>query len=470
MNEIKKLTFYIWNCCCQGRIKARMTPRASLNPVIIGFGPAGMFASLELIDHGLKPVVFERGKKIEDRSRDISRFLGDRILDPESNIQFGEGGAGSYSDGKLFSRVNNTGYGKKVLDTFVRFGAPAEIARIRKPHLGTDVLCKIVRNIRNHIMEHGGKIHFSSKMTDLTIIDGTVTGVEINGADRIDSSQVYLAIGHSSRDTFRLLFDKKIFLEQKPITVGTRIEHPAGTINRIRYGCDHENQPQSGAATYSFTHTNRTTGRGVYSFCMCPGGEVLNASSEQGFLAVNGMSYSTRNSPFSNSAIVVTCKVGDYGSDDPLAGLAFQRAIEAKAFSLGGNNWKVPAQNLENFLGIKSSNRINPNSCKTGVEAVDMHSLFPGFILESLKEAFMKWKQGYPLFVSGDGMLLGAETRTSSPVRITRNDRFESLNIRNLYPIGEGAGYAGGITSSAIDAIRSVEAGIKTRTGLRLLR
>ena len=435
-----------------------MTQQANFHPVIIGFGPAGMFTALELIDRGLKPVVFERGKKIEDRSCDVSRFISDRILDPESNIQFGEGGAGAYSDGKLFSRVNNTGYGKKVLDTFVRFGAPAEISSIRKPHLGTDVLCKIVRNIRNHIIKHGGEIHFSSKMTDLTIIDDAITGVEINGADRINSSQVFLAIGHSSRETFKLLKNKKIFLEQKPITVGTRVEHPADTINRIRYGNDYKNQPQAGAATYSFTYTNRTTRRGVYSFCMCPGGEVVNASSEQGFLAVNGMSYSTRSSPFSNSAIVVTCNVKDYGSDDPLAGIAFQRAIEAKAFSLGGSNWKVPAQNLEDFLDRNASRRINPNSCKTGVEVADMHSMFPEFILESLKEAFMKWKQDYPLFVVGDGVLLGAETRTSSPVRITRNDMFESLNVKNLYPIGEGAGYAGGITSSAIDALRSVDA------------
>lgn len=427
-------------------------------PVVIGFGPAGMFAALELIAYGLKPIIFERGKKLEERSLDVQKFMKDKVLDPESNIQFGEGGAGSYSDGKLFSRKVNTGYINKVLDTFITFGAPEEINYISKPHLGTDVLCRIVRNIRNHILEQGGEIHYCSKLTDILLSDNGVVGVEINKKKEYHCSSLYLAVGHSARDTFEMLHTKGIRLEQRPISVGVRVEHPVEIINRMRYGEKYMDFAGIGAATYSLNYTDRKIRRGAYTFCMCPGGEVINASSEYGMMVVNGMSYSGRSSKFSNAAIVVTCKTEDYCSAHPLAGVEFQKDIERKAFHAGGGTWEVPAQNLLDFMSRKVSGRLNINSCATGTVAADLHELFPAFVNDALVAAFTSWEKTYPLFASPHALLIGAETRTSAPLRITRGKKFESVNIKNLYPIGEGSGYAGGITSSAADAIRAVEA------------
>ncbi|MBF0225024.1 MAG: dehydrogenase [Desulfobacterales bacterium] len=426
--------------------------------IIVGFGPAGMFAALELIDHGIKPLIFERGKKIEERSVDVQRFIKEREIDPESNIQFGEGGAGSYSDGKLFSRRNNnSSYINRVLKTFIKFGAPEEIGYISKPHLGTDVLCAIVRNIRIYILERGGEIYYDSKMTDIIISDGKASGIIINGEKEYLSSSIYIALGHSARDTFEMMHKKGIAIEQKSISVGVRIEHPVETINLIRYGDKYKNFSGLGAATYSLNHTNQKIRRGVYTFCMCPGGEVINASSDQGMMVVNGMSYSHRSSAFSNAALVVTCHADDYKSTCPLAGIEFQKDIERKAFNAGGGKWKVPAQNLMNFLGEKSSDGLNKNSYKMGSVPADMKDIFPRFVIEELLVAFNKWKEEVPLFVSNHAILLGAETRTSSPVRIKRNEKLESVNIKNLYPVGECSGYTGGITSSAADAIKSVE-------------
>jgi uncharacterized protein len=426
-------------------------------PIIVGFGPAGMFTALELVDYGIRPLIFERGKKIEERSVDVQRFLKERELNTESNIQFGEGGAGSYSDGKLFSRIKNSGNANRVLDTFIKFGAPEEIGFMSKPHLGTDVLRRIVKNIRNYILDRGGEIHYASKMTDILISDNKALGVIINGQEEYRSSIIYLAIGHSARDTFEMIHEKGINLEQKPISVGVRIEHPAEIINLIRYGTKYMDFPGIGAAEYSFTSNNRKTGRGVYTFCMCPGGEVVNASSENSMLALNGMSYSKRSSPFSNSAIVVTCHTHDYQSAHPLAGIEFQRKIEKKAFNAGGGDWKVPAQNLVDFLSGKVSDKLNDHSFRMGAAAANMNDIFPEFVFKALLSAFHEWKEDYPLFVSDHAILLGAETRTSSPVRIKRSEKLESINIENLYPIGEGSGYAGGITSSAVDAIKAVE-------------
>jgi uncharacterized FAD-dependent dehydrogenase len=432
-------------------------------PIVIGFGPAGMFAALELLAYGLKPIIFERGKKIEERSLDVRKFIEEKVLDPESNIQFGEGGAGSYSDGKLFSRKINTDHINKVLDTFIKFGAPGEIGYVSKPHLGTDVLCGIVRNIRNHILAQGGEIHYRSKMTDILLSDHAAVGVVINGEKEYHCSSLYLALGHSARDTVEMLHGKGIALEQKPISVGVRVEHPVEIINQMRYGDKYKDYDRIGAAAYSLTHTERATGRGVYTFCMCPGGEVVNASSEDGMLVVNGMSYSRRASEYSNAAIVVTCRTGDYRSADPLAGVELQKDIERKAFQAGGGAWGVPAQNLPDFLSGKGSGGLNENSCATGTTAADMRGIFPAFINESLTAAFTAWQKTYPTFVSPYALLMGAETRTSAPVKITRSDKFESVNIRNLYPIGEGSGYTGGITSSAADAIRAVEAVLSGR-------
>ena len=443
------------------KIKAGRQPKnVRERPVIVGFGPAGMFAALELIDYGIKPIIFERGKKIEERHIDVQRFIKERQLDPESNIQFGEGGAGSYSDGKLFSRIKNSGYVNRVLDVFIKFGAPEEIGYVSKPHLGTDVLRRIVTNMRSYILERGGEIFYNSKMTDMLISDGNALGIIINGEKEYRSSIIYLAVGHSARDTFEMIHKKGIAVEQKPISVGVRIEHPAETINLIRYGNKYKDFPGIGAADYSFTYTNRKIGRGVYTFCMCPGGEVVNASSENSMMALNGMSYSNRASAFSNSAIVVTCHTDDYKSANPLAGIEFQRDIERKAFNAGGGRWEVPAQNLVDFLCGRISDDLNKTSYKMGAIAADMNEILPKFVYEALLSAFNKWKEDYPLFVSNHAILFGAETRTSSPVRIKRSEKYESVNIKNLYPIGEGSGYTGGITSSAADAIKAVESSL----------
>ncbi len=439
-------------------IHAKRTAASKERPIIVGFGPAGMFAALELIDCGLKPLIFERGKKIDERTVDVQRFIKERQLNPESNIQFGEGGAGSYSDGKLFSRRNkNTSYVNRVLRTFVKFGAPAEIEYISKPHLGTDVLCKIVRNIRLHILEHGGEIRYGAKMTDLLVAKGKACGIVVNGEEEYHSSSIYIALGHSARDTYGMLAQRGVALEPRQISIGVRIEHPVETINRMRYGEKYKDFPGLGAATYSLNYTNRKIKKGVYTFCMCPGGEVVNASSEEGMLVLNGMSYSQRNSPFSNAALAVTCHTADYGAGNPLAGIAFQKDIERKAFAAGGGKWAVPAQNLMHFLGESSTNTIHKNSYKMGAVAADLKEIFPEFVLEHLIASFQQWRKEVPLFVSHQAIVMAAETRTSSPVWIKRNAHYESINTQNLYPIGEGSGYTGGITSSAADAIRAVE-------------
>lgn len=446
------------------KVKRGADRKNQARPIVVGFGPAGMFAALELIEYGQKPLIFERGNTIEERSLDVQRFMREREINAESNIQFGEGGAGSYSDGKLFSRRNgNTGYVNRVLQTFIQFGAPAEIAYISKPHLGTDVLCAIVRNIRHYILERGGEIHYGAKMTDILIADGAAKGIVINNQREYLSSSIYIALGHSARDTLTMMDAKGVAMEQRPIAVGLRIEHPAAIINRMRYGDKYHDFPGLGAATYSLNYTNRKIRRGVYTFCMCPGGEVINASSDQGMMVVNGMSYSHRSSAFSNAALVVNCHTEDYGSAGPLAGIAFQQDIERKAFNAGGGRWAIPAQNLMDFLDKKGGGGLNANSYQQGAVCADMRGIFPGFVISALVDAFETWKTQVPLFISSQAILLGAETRTSSPVRVLRNEHYESVNTRNLYPIGEGAGYTGGITSSAADAIRAVE----TRVVLR---
>jgi hypothetical protein len=437
--------------------KKKITTEIQQRPIIVGFGPAGMFAALELIAHGQKPLIFERGKRIEERSVDVEHFITERKLNPESNIQFGEGGAGSYSDGKLFSRRNkNTSTVNRVLKTFVQFGAPAEIEYISKPHLGTDILCEIVRNIRLYILQQGGEIYYNAKMTDLLITEGKANGIVINEEREILSSTIFIALGHSARNTMKMMSARGVAMEQKKISVGVRIEHPARVINRMRYGRKYESYPGLGAATYSLNYTNRKTRRGVYTFCMCPGGEVVNASSGDGRLVVNGMSYSARKQPFSNGALVVSCHTSDYKTDSPLAGFTFQEDIEKKVFHAGGADWSVPSQNLMDFLGEKGTSDLREHSFKMGAVPADMKELFPGFVVDELLLAFRKWKEEVPMFVSHHAVLLGAETRTTSPVRICRNEQFESVTMGNIFPIGEGAGYTGGITSSAADAIKAV--------------
>jgi uncharacterized FAD-dependent dehydrogenase len=353
--------------------------------------------------------------------------------------------------------MKNSTYVSKVLDTFIKFGAPEELGYVSKPHVGTDVLCRIVKNIRNYILERGGEIHYNAKMTEILIEDGKAFGVVINGEKEYRSPMIFLAVGHSARDTFEMMHNKGIALEQKPISVGLRIEHPVETINHLKYGTKYKNYPGLGAATYSFNYTDRKLKRGVYTFCMCPGGEVVNASSEQGMMALNGMSYSRRSSAFSNSALVVTCHTRDYPSASPLAGIEFQREIERKVFHASGGKWEAPAQNLLDFLNGRISKDLNKNSFAMGAVPVPLSDLLPRFVSEMLAAAFHSWKEEYPLFVSEEAVLFGAETRTSSPIKMKRRENYESVSVKNLYPIGEGSGHTGGITSSAADAIKAVE-------------
>ncbi|MFC1568103.1 NAD(P)/FAD-dependent oxidoreductase [Candidatus Margulisiibacteriota bacterium] len=417
-------------------------------PVIVGFGPAGMFAALTFLAYGIKPVIFERGKKVDERMKDIRGFEQGGELNPESNAQFGEGGAGTYSDGKLTTRIKATGFVASVLGTFVEYGAPAEITYLNKPHLGTDQLCAIVKNIREYIVRSGGEVNFQSKVTDLIVEGAVLKGVVVNGQKHL-SSTVVLAIGHSARDTFKLLMDKGVGLEQKPFAVGVRIEHPAELIDLMQYGEKYKDHPKLGPAEYALV------AGGAYSFCMCPGGEMINAASENGKLVLNGMSNSQRNGQFSNAGIVTAVSTEDLGSSDPLAGVEFQRAMEAKAFVKG---WQAPAQNLLDFLKTTKSSAIIPNSYKLGTVPADLNTLLPEFVSSKLVAAFKQWAGRFPLFVSDKAVLLAPETRTSSPVRILRQPDRRSVSLANLYPVGEGSGYAGGITSSAVDAIKTVEA------------
>jgi len=416
-------------------------------PIIIGFGPAGMFAALTFLSYGIKPIIFERGKKVAERLKDIRSFEQGGELDPESNAQFGEGGAGTYSDGKLTTRSKAAGYVAKVLATFIEHGAPAEIAYLNKPHLGTDQLCTIVKNIREFIVKSGGEINFQSKVADFIVEGDTLKGVVVDGQKHL-SSTVVLATGHSARDTFQLLKERGVGLEQKPFAVGVRIEHPAELINLMQYGKKYQNHPKLGPAEYALA------ANGVYSFCMCPGGEVINASSESGRLVLNGMSNSKRDGQFSNAAIVAAIATADFGSSDPLAGIEFQRLMEAKFYHKG---WEAPAQNLLDFLKATKSRAVIPNSYKMGTVSADLNKVLPEFIANKLAVAFKQWGARFPLFVSEQAVLLAPETRTSSPVRILREQNRQSINFANLYPVGEGSGYAGGITSSAVDAIKTVE-------------
>ncbi len=317
------------------------------------------------------------------------------------------------------------------------------------------MLCKIVKNIRSYILERGGEIHYNAKMTDLLITKGKAIGVTINGEQYL-APRIYIALGHSARETFRMLFAKGVAMEQRPISVGVRIEHPVETINLMRYGAKYQHFQALGAATYSLNYTNRPIKRGVYTFCMCPGGEVVNASSSQGMLVLNGMSYSRRDSPFSNAALVANCHVSDYQSNHPLAGLEFQQEIEQRAFQAGGGKWHVPAQNLLNFLGKTKDTDLHSTSCRLGTTPAHIQDILPDFVVKHLTAAFSKWQKEVPLFISNEAILMAAETRTSSPVRIIRKN-YESITIQNLHPIGEGSGYTGGISSSAADAIRAVE-------------
>ena len=439
-------------------VKAPQTPFK--RPIIVGFGPCGIFAALILAQSGFKPIVIERGKKVRERTQDTFGFWRNRELNPESNVQFGEGGAGTFSDGKLHTQIRDPKYyGRKVLEEFVKAGAPEEILYIGKPHIGTFRLVRMVEKMREEIIALGGEFNFKSRVDDLLVENDHIKGVILNNGKTLLSDHILIAPGHSARDTFEMLYRRGVHMEAKPFSVGFRIEHPQSLIDRCRLGPNAGN-PLLGAADYKLVHHCKN-GRTVYSFCMCPGGTVVAAASEPERLVTNGMSQYSRSERNANAAIVVDVNPSDFEAKDPLAGIAFQRELEHKAFVLGGNNYNAPCQRVGDFLkGIPSNTlgTVTP-SYSPGVTPCNLDSALPNFAIEALREAIPAFEKNIPGFSMADAVLTGTETRTSSPVRIIRDRQtFESITIKGLYPAGEGAGYAGGILSSAVDGIEAAQA------------
>ena len=427
------------------------TKKMNSRPIVVGSGPCGLFCAYMLSVVGFRPIIIERGEKIEDRINTIEEFFDSNILNPNSNIQFGEGGAGTFSDGKLNTLTKDSNNRmKKVFEIFVENGAPEEIMYVNKPHIGTDILRNVIINMRNKILSLGGEFKYNSTVTDLIINDNCCKGVVINNKERIISSVVVLAIGHSARDTFYMLYNKGIRMKAKNFAVGLRIEHPRSVIDKNQYGDMYKFLPP---ASYKLTHQAKT-GRGVYTFCMCPGGFVVNASSEENQIAINGMSNYKRDERNSNSAIVVTINKEDFGSN-PLDGIEYQRKLERKAYELG--NGFIPIQLYKDFKNnIKSTSigKVIPN-IRGNYTLCNLNELLPDYICNSIKEAIPEFNKKIKGFSMDDAVLSGIESRTSSPVIIERNDDLES--IFGLYPAGEGAGYAGGITTSAMDGLKVFE-------------
>ena len=433
-------------------------------PIIIGTGPCGFMAGLLLAQMGFKPLILERGKEVRERTKDTWALWRDHKLNPESNVQFGEGGAGTFSDGKLHTQIKDRRFlGVKVLREFVKAGAPEEILYLSKPHVGTFRLVTMVEKIREEIISLGGEFRFDSRVTSIDIDDDhgqkQVRGVELANGEHIESDHVILAIGHSARDTFQMLYERGVYVEAKPFSIGFRVEHPQSIIDQCRYG-NFAGHADLGAADYKLVHHCKN-GRSVYSFCMCPGGTVVASTSEEGCVVTNGMSQYSRNERNANSGIVVGITPEDFPNDNPLAGIELQRDLESRAFVLGGNNYDAPVQLVGDFLNGKPSTELGSvlPSYTPAVHLTDLSSALPNYAIEAIREALPAFEKNIKGFAMDDAVLTAVETRTSSPVRIKRNrDDYQSINTRGLYPAGEGTGYAGGILSAAMDGIEVAEA------------
>ena len=434
----------------------------NFRPVIVGAGPAGLFSALTFIKNGIKPIIIEQGKTVEERQNDVNLFLKTGKLNTNSNVQFGEGGAGTFSDGKLTSGINNP-LCNIVLQDFYKFGAPKQILYLSKPHIGTDNLIKIIRNIRNYIIKNGGEFLFNSKVVDFSIKNNKVESVTyINDGKEyiIPTSNVILAIGHSSRDTFYKVFEKGLNMESKNFSVGVRVEHLQKNINLAQYG--DKTKLKLPPAEYKLAYHDKETGRSCYTFCMCPGGTVMASSSEENTIVTNGMSYFKRDGVNANSAVLVNVTPADFSSSSPLAGIDFQKELEEKAFIAGGKNYFAPIQKLVDFMNNSLSNEVGEvkPTYLPGFTFYNLNLLLPNFVTDTMKKAFVYFDNRLHGFANPDSILTGVETRSSSPVRIIRGENFMS-NIEGIYPCGEGAGYAGGIMSASVDGIKCSLASLK---------
>ncbi|WP_102399108.1 NAD(P)/FAD-dependent oxidoreductase [Haloimpatiens massiliensis] len=425
-------------------------------PIIVGMGPAGMFAGLIMAENGYNPIIVERGEKVEERTESVNEFWKSGNLNLNSNVQFGEGGAGTFSDGKLTTRIKDTRC-DYILEKFVKYGAPEEIIYKGKPHIGTDILKIVVKNIRKRIIELGGEIRFNSLLQDIVTENGEIKYAIVNG-EEIPCEVLILAIGHSSRDTYTMLHNKNIFMSPKPFAIGVRVEHLQEFINVNQYG-KYANHPRLKSADYRLSYTSKNTNRSVYSFCMCPGGEVVAAASEQGRLVTNGMSYYKRDKQNANSAVVVSVGPKDFDSGNPLSGMEFQRHYESLAYKAGGGGYIAPLQLLGDFFKDQKSHKLGKvkPTYTPGYNFTDLRECLPKYVVDTMKEGFKDFDKKIHGFAAEDTLLTGIETRTSAPVRIERNENLESISVRGLYPAGEGAGYAGGIVSAAVDGLKVAE-------------